>query len=103
MNYTNEHFKENDNWGTPPQVWKSLQHLIPPGITLFDPFYYDGQYGNDLKEVFPNNNIVHDKEIDFFHHSINYDWILSNTKDDHFTIVKYGCKLVTCSWNCTTC
>ena len=78
MNYTNENFKENDCWATPKSVWQSIRHLIPKGITLFDPFYYDGKSGKDMKEVFPNNNIVHDKEIDFFHHSVKYDWILTN-------------------------
>ena len=78
MNYTNEQFKKNDCWGTPKHVWQSLQHLIPPDITLFDPFYYDGQSGKDLKQVFPKNEIIHEEGIDFFHHSVKYDWILTN-------------------------
>lgn len=78
MNYTKEHFKENDHWGTPKSAWQSLQHLIPPYITLFDPFYYDGQSGKDMKEVFPKNKIIHEEGIDFFHHSVQYDMILSN-------------------------
>ena len=78
MNYTNENFKENDHWGTPKHVWQSIQHLIPPGITLFDPFYYDGQSGKDLKEVFPKNKVIHEEEIDFFHHAVAYNMILSN-------------------------
>jgi hypothetical protein len=32
----------------------------------------------DMKAVSPTNNIAHDKEIDFFHHSVKYDWILTN-------------------------
>ena len=78
MNYTNEHFKENDHWGTPKHVWQSIQHLIPTKITLFDPFFFDGQSREDMKEVFPKNNIIHEEGIDFFHHSVNYDWCLSN-------------------------
>ena len=78
MNYTNEHFKENDHWGTPKSAWQSLQHLIPPGITLFDPFFFDRKSGKDLKEVFPKNKIIHEEGIDYFHHSVNYDWILTN-------------------------
>lgn len=78
MNYTNEHFKENDHWGSPKSAWESIRYLIPTKITLFDPFYYDGQSGKDMKEVFPENEIIHDKEIDFFHHSVAYDIILTN-------------------------
>ena len=78
MNYTNENFKENDCWGTPKSVWQSIQHLIPTGITLFDPFYYDGKCKEHLKEVFPENEIIHEEEIDFFHHSVAYDMILTN-------------------------
>ena len=80
MNYTNEHFKENDHWGTPKSAWQSLQHLRPPGITLFDPFYYDGQSGKDMKEVFPKNKIIHEEGIIFsdkFSGSSILIWLLS--------------------------
>ena len=63
---------------TPKSAWKSIRHLIPTKITLFDPFYFDGKSGKDIFVVFPKNEIIHDKEIDFFHHSANYDMILSN-------------------------
>ena len=78
MNYTNEHFKENNHYGTPKHVWQSIRHLIPTGITLFDPFFFDGQSGKDMKEVFPKNKIIHEEGIDFFDHSVAYDMILTN-------------------------
>ena len=74
---TTEKDKIKDDYATPIHAWEWIKDLIPKNKIIYEPFYYDGQSGEDLKKL-GFKNIIH-KDIDFFEdNNIEYDMILSN-------------------------
>jgi hypothetical protein len=74
----------NDRFYTPESLVKI--HLekfkdIPDGSVIFEPFYGEGAYYNEMCKMFPNCSIKYteiDKGLDFFEYNEKTDYIISN-------------------------
>jgi len=74
----------NDKFYTPKSLVKI--HLakfgdIPDNSIIFEPFFGEGAYYNELKQMFPNITIEYteiDKGLDFFEYKKKVDYIISN-------------------------
>jgi len=74
----------NDKFYTPESLVKI--HLekfkdIPNSSVIFEPFYGEGVYYNEMCKMFPNCNVVYteiDKGLDFFEYKEKADYIISN-------------------------
>lgn len=74
MNFTNEHFKIDDEYMTPKSAWENVQHLIPKNLTLWEAFYGDGTSGQYLREL--GYQVIHER-INFYDHNLG-DVVVSN-------------------------
>jgi len=75
-----ETFQKHDDYMTPKHAWEDIKEYIPSEYkTIYEPFYGDGSSGKNLKEILPENNIIHNP-VDFYQYSTQYeyDMILSN-------------------------
>ena len=83
-------FLDHDDYMTPKSAWVDIKHIIPPYNDIWEAFYGDGKSGEILKEVLPNNTIIHEP-IDFFKENKG-DIIISNPpftqKKEVFTRLK---------------
>tara|TARA_Y100000592_G_C5370966_1_gene268501 strand:+ start:55 stop:567 length:513 start_codon:yes stop_codon:yes gene_type:complete len=73
-------FQNHDDYMTPKKPWEDLKNYIPEKFKIiYEPFYGDGKSGDNLKEIFPDREIIHEN-IDFYKYSkiLKYDMILSN-------------------------
>jgi hypothetical protein len=76
--------KPNDKFYTPLSLVKI--HLdkfqcIPEGSTIFEPFYGEGAYYNEMIKMFPTCKVVYteiEKGLDFFEWTEHVDYIISN-------------------------
>ena len=66
--------KKHDDYMTPKYAWEHIQHLIPTDKVIWEPFYGNGQSGNDLREL--GFEVIHEP-IDFFENNLG-DIIVSN-------------------------
>ena len=66
--------KKHDDYMTPKYAWDNIKHLIPKDKVIWEPFYGDGQSGNDLREL--GFEVIHEP-IDFFENNLG-DIIVSN-------------------------
>ena len=66
--------KKHDDYMTPKYAWDNIKHLIPKDKVIWEPFYGDGQSGNDLREL--GFEVIHEP-IDFFENDLG-DIIVSN-------------------------
>ncbi len=76
--------KPNDKFYTPVELVKihleKFNH-IPEGSVIFEPFYGEGAYYNEMVKKFPSCNVIYceiEKGLDFFEHNENVDYIISN-------------------------
>jgi len=56
-----------DDWETPLETWQDIaDHVVlPPNVTVWDPFFSTGRALGLLRTVFPRHEVVHRQE-DFF-------------------------------------
>ena len=66
--------KKHDDYMTPKSAWDNIKHLIPTDKVIWEPFYGNGQSGNDLREL--GFEVIHEP-IDFFENNLG-DIIVSN-------------------------
>jgi len=66
--------KKHDDYMTPKYSWDNIKHLIPTDKVIWEPFYGNGQSGNDLREL--GFEVIHE-HIDFFENDLG-DIIVSN-------------------------
>ena len=66
--------KKHDDYMTPKYSWDNIKHLIPTDKVIWEPFYGNGQSGNDLREL--GFEVIHEP-IDFFENNLG-DIIVSN-------------------------
>ena len=66
--------KKHDDYMTPKYAWDNIKHLIPTDKVIWEPFYGNGQSGNDLREL--GFEVIHEP-IDFFENDLG-DIIVSN-------------------------
>ena len=66
-------FQKHDDYMTPKSAWEAIADYIPDfnlstnkNYILWDPFYGDGASGTYLKEIKPNNVVIHEDNKDFF-------------------------------------
>ena len=78
MNHTPSSFTLNDNYFTPRQAFEDIAHLIPTNKTVYEPFVGSSRSGEFLQELLPNNIVIYNKEVDFFHNTFQYDLVVSN-------------------------
>ena len=69
-------FQKHDDYMTPKSAWIPIIPFIPKDKVIWEPFYGDGQSGQDLAELLPNNKIIH-APIDFYENSLG-ELIISN-------------------------
>ena len=67
-------FSKHDDYMTPKYAWENIQQYIPKDKVLWDPFYFNGQSGKDLKDL--GFNIIH-KDVNFYDNNLG-DIIISN-------------------------
>jgi len=67
-------FLKHDDYMTPKYAWDNIKHLIPKDKVIWEPFYGDGQSGNDLREL--GFEVIHEP-VDFFENDLG-DIIVSN-------------------------
>jgi hypothetical protein len=72
-------FIKHDDYMTPKYAWENIKDYIPENKKIWEAFYGDGKSGEYLKEILPNNTIIHEK-IDFFDDDTvpDYDILISN-------------------------
>ena len=56
-------FLKYDDYITPSSAWTSIKHLIPPDKIVWEPFYCDGQSGDDLRAL--GFEVIHEP-VDFY-------------------------------------
>ena len=78
MNHTPSGFTINDDYFTPRQAFEDIAHLIPTNKTVYEPFVGSSRSGEFLQELLPNNIVIYNKEVDFFHNTFQYDLVVSN-------------------------
>ena len=72
--YHTKTFVKHDDYMTPKNAWKNIQHIIPKDKVIWECFYGDGTSGEFLKEL--GFNVIHE-DIDFFQNNKG-DIIISN-------------------------
>lgn len=73
-------FQKHDDYMTPKHAWEDIKKFIPDKYKIiYEPFYGDGKSGENLREILPEKDIIHEN-VDFYEHSkiFRYDMILSN-------------------------
>ena len=84
MNHTPSGFTTNDNYYTPREAWEDISHLIPPNKIIYEGFVGSSSSGLYLDDILPNQ-VIYDKEVDFFKNNFHYDILVSNPP---FSLVK---------------
>ncbi len=83
-------FLKHDDYMTPKYALKNIINYIPPNKDIWECFYGDGESGKYLKQLLPNNKIIHEP-IDFFENNLG-DILISNPpfskKKEVFTKLK---------------
>ena len=72
-------FKEDDQYNTPPEMWNTINHLIPKDKVLWEAFLKDNWSSKSaitLREL--GHDVVGDPTMDFFDEPPEYDIIVSN-------------------------
>ena len=66
--------QRHDDYMTPRSAWEAIAHLIPRDRVIWEPFYGDGQSGEDLRSL--GFDVIHE-DIDFYKHDLGQQ-IVSN-------------------------
>ena len=66
--------QRHDDYMTPRSAWEAIAHLIPRDRVIWEPFYGDGQSGEDLRSL--GFEVIH-QDIDFYKHDLGQQ-IVSN-------------------------
>ena len=77
MNHNPSVFTINDNYYTPREAWEDISHLIPANKIVYEGFVGSSSSGLYLDDILPNQ-VIYDKEVDFFNNNFNYDVLVSN-------------------------
>ena len=77
MNHNPSVFTINDNYYTPREAWEDISHLIPANKIIYEGFVGSSSSGLYLDDILPNQ-VIYDKEVDFFKNNFHYDILLSN-------------------------
>lgn len=56
-------FKKHDDYMTPISAWNSINHFLPEGKVVWEPFFGDGSSGKNLMKL--GHRVIHQKK-DFF-------------------------------------
>lgn len=56
-------FKKHDDYMTPISAWNSINHFLPAGKVVWEPFFGDGTSGKNLMKL--GHRVIHQKK-DFF-------------------------------------
>ena len=67
---------KNDDYYTPTSAWRAIAHLIPRGLTIWEPFYGDGSSGATLRDM--GWDVIHQPNEDFFQSTMKGDIIVTN-------------------------
>jgi hypothetical protein len=89
MNITTKNIKKrinpNDKFYTPISLVKihlnKFKSMITDDEIIYEPFYGNGNYYNEMKNLYPNNKIEYseiDLGLDFFDYNKKVDYIISN-------------------------
>tara|TARA_R100001244_G_scaffold92713_2_gene69943 strand:- start:826 stop:1347 length:522 start_codon:yes stop_codon:yes gene_type:complete len=68
-------FLKHDDYMTPKYAWTSIQQYIPQDKVIWEPFYGNGQSGQDLRDL--GFDVIHEPK-DFFSYTPEYDIVVSN-------------------------
>ena len=73
-NFNTAAFTVFDDWMTPAHVWEDIKDFIPTDKVIWEPFYGNGQSGQDIRDL--GFEVIHE-QIDFHEHNLG-DIIISN-------------------------
>ena len=76
MNHTHSAFTLNDDYYTPRQAFEDIIDFVPSKKIVYEPFVGSSRSGEFLQELLPNNKVIYNKEVDFFHNTFQYRNIL---------------------------
>lgn len=68
-------FQKHDDYMTPLSAWNAINHFLPTGKIIWEPFFGDGTSGKNLMKL--GHRVVHQKK-DFFKYEPEYDLIVTN-------------------------
>ncbi len=52
--------RDQDHYDTPRAAYELIAPFVPPGATLWDPFYNTGRCADTLRAVFPDSTVIHE-------------------------------------------
>ena len=67
--------KTHDDYYTPATAWQAIAHIIPKGITIWEPFFGNGDSGETLQHM--GWDVIH-KDEDFYQSSRKGDIVVTN-------------------------
>ena len=76
-------FKKHDDYMTPISAWNAINHFLPAGKVVWEPFYGDGTSGENLTKL--GHNVIHENKDFFLEHPAEAELIVTNPP---YSIVK---------------
>lgn len=71
----------DDSYTTPMEEFEKLKDFVPEGLTIIDPFCYDGTSRDYIKKVFKPKKVIHSCGKDYFngvHKLPLFDMVVTN-------------------------